>query len=74
MTALEILSRMAYESARVQHPNIPVFAIPKPKFKDVTSNGLTKCMICWIRLNGGQAERTSVEGRVLDGRKTFHRT
>lgn len=71
MTALQTLHDLALYSKQVQHPAFPSQYIPKPKFSDKTANGLTKCIVSFIRLQDGQAERISVEGRVLDGRKTF---
>lgn len=43
--------------------------VPKTKFEDRTANGLTKCVIAWINLNGGQAERISSTGRYIDDSK-----
>ncbi|OZI09335.1 hypothetical protein BWI93_04555 [Siphonobacter sp. BAB-5385] len=71
MTALQALHDLALHSKRANHPTFPEKLIPKPKFSDKTANGLTKCIVAFIRLQGFQAERVSVEGRVLDGRKTF---
>lgn len=43
--------------------------VPKDKFTDKTANGLTKAIVTYINLIGGQAERVSSMGRVIDGRK-----
>lgn len=43
--------------------------VPRKKYTDKTANGLTGCIIDWIRLTHGQAERVSNEGRVIDSRK-----
>ena len=40
--------------------------IPVPTRDDSTANGLTKCIIEFIRLNGGQAERISITGRPMN--------
>lgn len=41
-----------------------------PYFKQSsTTNGLTKCIIAYIRLNGWQAERINTTGRMLDNTK-----
>ncbi|MEY2702113.1 MAG: hypothetical protein RLY43_746 [Bacteroidota bacterium] len=47
------------------------FAISTPNcIKQVnTTNGLTKCIIAYIRLHGWQAERISTSGRVIDRTK-----
>lgn len=43
--------------------------VPKTAFTDKTANGLTKCIIRWIEINGGQAERINTMGRMIDARK-----
>lgn len=43
--------------------------IPRTKFEDRTANGLTRCIIRFIELHGGQAERISNTGRYLDSTK-----
>lgn len=43
--------------------------MPKVKYTDKTANGLTKCIVDWINLNGGQAERISNTGRYIDNKK-----
>lgn len=43
--------------------------VPKTKFEDATANGLTKCIIAWITLNGYQAERINTTGRYIDNSK-----
>lgn len=48
---------------------MPKDYVPKDKFTDATANGLTKAIVTFINLSGGQAERISSMGRVIDGRK-----
>lgn len=43
--------------------------VPRKKYTDKTANGLTVCIIDWIKLTHGQAERVSNEGRIIDNRK-----
>ncbi|GAB2784468.1 hypothetical protein GCM10027275_30840 [Rhabdobacter roseus] len=69
--ALDVLRKKANQATRLRHPSLPQHALPKAKFSDRTTNGLTNAVITYIRLLGGQAERISVEGRVIDRRKTF---
>ena len=52
-------------------PNVPLFAIPVPKFSDKTANGLTKCIIEFLTLSGHFAERVNSMGRMLDKRETY---
>ncbi len=40
-----------------------------PKYTDKTANGLTKCIIDWLKYNGHQAERIAVTGRYIDNSK-----
>jgi hypothetical protein len=49
--------------------SMPPDYVPKDKFTDKTANGLTKAIVTFINLTGGQAERISSMGRVIDGRK-----
>ena len=48
---------------------MPPAQIPLTKFTDKTANGLTKCVITWINLHGGQAERINTTGRMIDKTK-----
>lgn len=43
--------------------------IAKTVYTDKTANGLTKCIVHWINLNGYQAERISTTGRYIDNSK-----
>ncbi|WP_150452564.1 hypothetical protein [Arenibacter lacus] len=63
------LVRLAMGAIRSHYPNVPSHAIPKPRYTDKTSNGLTRCIVDYINLNGYQAERINSTGRILDSRK-----
>lgn len=63
--ALEHLKELALANLRSKHPNVPEHALPKPKYSDRTANGLTKCVIDYINLIGGIAERRNSMGRYL---------
>jgi hypothetical protein len=69
ISGLAHLNSLAKQALREQSPNLPDYAIPTPRFKDKTANELTRSIIRWLQLNGHQAERISVEGRVIDTRK-----
>jgi len=69
--AVKLLESLADEAARNRYPNTPPQYLAPRKFEDKTANGLTKCVIEFIRLNGGQAERTSNTGRRIDTQITF---
>lgn len=65
--AVKELERMADAEARAKHPTCPHLA---PRiYNDKTANGLTKCVIDFLRLSGYQAERISCTGRYVDGTK-----
>lgn len=57
---------------REKFPNVPDHARPKEKgYEDRTANGLTRCIIDAINFSGGQAERISNTGRVIDNSYTY---
>lgn len=64
--ALQELKELAMAANRAKYPNLPESARYIGKFSDKTANGLTRCIIEWLRLNGQQAERISVTGRYID--------
>jgi len=63
------LEKLSFEAKRLRYPNNPYPV--GDKFRDDTANGLTKAIIAYIRLKGGQCERISTTGRPLDKRQTF---
>jgi len=65
---IKTLIELSIEAMKVKHPSMPVHAIPKPKYSEKTSNGLTKCIIDYIKLLGYHAERISNTGRYLQGK------
>jgi hypothetical protein len=66
MNALTLLKELALVDNRRKFPRFPEHARVIDKYSDKTANGLTKCIIDFIRFNGGQAERISVTGRYID--------
>ena len=67
--ALRQLETLAFEQLRAKYPRTPLQYLPKCTYSDKTANGLTKCIIDFIRLQGWQAERVSVQGRYIDNSK-----
>lgn len=67
--ALRQLNWLAFNQLKEKHPDIRPEWLPRPGYKDKTANQLTQSIISWIRLNGGQAERIAVTGRMIDRRK-----
>ena len=65
--SLDQLKKLNIEYQHSKHPNFPKDYLFPYKYTDKTANGLTKCIIDWIRFNGGQAERVSTVGRYVQG-------
>jgi len=63
------LIKLKMACSQAKHPNMHPDCIPRPVYSDKTANGLTKMVIDWITLNGGQAERISNMGRYIDSSK-----
>jgi hypothetical protein len=63
-SAVKELEEMAFEAKKRKHPTVPYLS--RDKFRDDTANGLTMCILKHIRLFGGQAERISTTGRLID--------
>ena len=69
--AIQELELLAFEDKRQRMPEIPVDWLAAPKFKDNSANALTQATIAYIKLIGGQAERISTTGRMINNTKTF---
>lgn len=67
--ALKELEKLSLELKRLRYPNNPY--LTGDQFEDKTAGGLTRSIIAWIRLKGGQAERISTTGRPIDRTQTF---
>jgi hypothetical protein len=69
MNNIEILKQLALDQMSAKHPNVKRSYLVIPKYSDRTANGLTRCIIDFIRLDGYQAERINTMGRTIDNRK-----
>ncbi len=70
MNALSQLRQLAIECGRAKHPRYPNhLTFPIKAYTDKNANGLTRCIIDFIRFKCGQAERISTTGRPIDRRK-----
>ena len=69
--AVKDLEAFAWEAKQKRFPDVPDYVLVSEKYRDDSANGLTKCVIDYIRLRGGQAERINTMGRPIDQRKTF---
>ena len=54
---------------RERYPQFPEGARVAHRYTDKDANGLTKCIVDYIKMTGGQAERISVTGRKIDNTK-----
>lgn len=70
MTAIQHLTALAVMHQRKRYPNLPAYAIAPKKHTDKTANGLTRCIIDFLRYTGAQAERINSTGRMIDQRQT----
>ena len=68
-SALKALNQLSFDAMRFRYPLIRPELLAPPKYSDKTANGLTSCIIQWIRLHGYQAENIKVTGRQIDRRK-----
>lgn len=67
--ALKLLKALALDKIKATRPTLPYPDSFVHDYKPAKANGLTRCIIDFIELNGGQAERISVTGRLIDGTK-----
>ncbi len=68
--AIQILKNLYIDDSSRKYLNVPKQYITAPKYTDKTANGLTRCIIDYIGLTGGQAERVNCTGRIIDSRET----
>lgn len=63
--AVSMLEEMDRQRRIEKHPSIPPNYIKRVPMRDDTANGLTQCIILFVNLTGGQAERINTTGRVV---------
>lgn len=66
--SLQVLTDLDW-SIRCSQTSMRPDYVPKTTYTDKTANGLTKCIVHWLNLNGWQAERISTTGRYIDNSK-----
>ena len=66
--AINTLKELYLIESKRKYPHVPDFARAIPLFTDKTANGLTRCVVAFINLTGGQAERINCTGRIIDNR------
>lgn len=67
--SIKVLQDLVWQLECIKYPRMPKEYIPKPTYSDKTANGLTKCIIHFVKANGYQAERISNTGRYIDESK-----
>ena len=67
--ALKRLKDIATTRFKEEHPENPFPDSCIHEYKPAKANGLTRCIKDFIEFNGGQAERISVTGRMVDNTK-----
>jgi len=69
--AVKELEALANADAQRKHPNIEKKYLAPRKYEDRTANGLTRCVIDFIRLSGYQSERINCTGRPIDNTMVY---
>lgn len=67
--AVRELEELADIENQRKHPHTPAKYLAKSKYRDDTANGLTRCIVDYIKLHGGQAERINTIGIPIDTRR-----
>lgn len=70
--AVKELETIANADARQKFPEIPPEWLAPRKYRDDTANGLTRCIIHFLKFKGQQAERINNTGRLIDDQRTFN--
>lgn len=63
MKPIQVLKDLYIRDNQVRFPSLPEGARVAPRYSDKTANGLTACIIDFIRLTGGRAYRINVQGQ-----------
>jgi hypothetical protein len=66
MDALKLLSELDFQARYEDKPGYPIHARIRKMFSDRTANGLTNCIITFLKLTGSHAERINTMGRPID--------
>ena len=66
--AVKILEQLVLEKQKEKYPSFPY--PDQPKYSDSTTNGLTKCVVDFVKIKGIHAERVSNQGQYRNNSKT----
>lgn len=65
------LQKISLDAKHRKYPNVPIEYIPSTKYSDKNANGLTRCIIDFLKFSGWQAERINNTGRMVDRRESY---
>ncbi|MDR2475708.1 MAG: VRR-NUC domain-containing protein [Bacteroidales bacterium] len=60
--SIKELEQLHFDCKRTQYHDTPVRYLVKNTFRDDTANGLTKCIIAWLKIQGYFAARVNTTG------------
>ena len=66
-SALEQLVLLKETYLQHRYPNVPANFRPRPKYEDRTANGLTRCILDFVKFSGGFATRVQSQGQYRPG-------
>lgn len=69
--AVKQLEAMANDEAKVKYPTIPPQWLAPRKYRDDSANGLTNCIIDFLKLQNCWAERIANMGRQINNSHAF---
>lgn len=69
-SAIDILKEMKLAADTAKYPSIPDYAIVTRKYNDGNANGLTRCILDFIKLKGGYSVRVNTQGQMRGGKWT----
>lgn len=66
-SVLNEIQQLGFEALKAKHPNVPEYALPKPKKVDTSkANGLTGTIIQHLKLHGHYGVRINTQGQWDD--------
>jgi hypothetical protein len=66
MKAIQTLNAMIRQDLQSRYPEVPARFLTLKPVKCNSANSLTQCILKYIRLSGGHAERVNTQGRRID--------
>lgn len=70
-STIKRLMELSLERQGRKYPNVPRYALTTKNYHERNANGLTTCVIDWLRFHGWQAERINTTGRRIDDTHTY---